>query len=221
LLDGPRSQQWRRLDLSGNHLRRRDLVDLVDSPAMRNLVALDLMGNPLGDGGATVLADSPNAAGLVALGLCGTGTGNEEVAALANSRHLTSLRGLDIRGHHCWLNLDRDREDQGGVGALARSPLLSQLRRLLLSSDGLRRTPASSFGTARTSEGPSNGWTAEVLDVVRSPRRLAVVRDSWTSGQLRKARYLMPSQLIECDLEEVWWLGDTGSRDRVPVDWDV
>jgi RNA polymerase primary sigma factor len=34
--------------------------------------------------------------------------------------------------------------------------------------------------------------------------------------QLRKSRYLMPSQLVECDLDGLWWLGDTSNRERLP-----
>jgi hypothetical protein len=29
----------------------------------------------------------------------------------------------------------------------------------------------------------------------------------------------MPSQLVECDLEELWWLGDIRNRERVPDPW--
>jgi uncharacterized protein (TIGR02996 family) len=199
---GGHSRRWRRLDLSGNWLDRRDLVELTNSSLMRNLVALDLASNPLGDHGASVLADSPNAVGLVALGLCGTDTGNAALTALANSRHLTSLRSLDLRGHHCWSRLDPGGEDWGGIGELSRSPLLGQLQRLLLA-------PA----------GPSNGWTAEVLRVARPTRRQTVVPDPWTAGLLRKSPYLMPSQLVECDLEELWWLGDTCNRERLPSLW--
>jgi uncharacterized protein (TIGR02996 family) len=200
-----RSRQWRRLDLSDNGLHRRDLVQLADSPGMQNLVALDLASNPLDDHGASVLADSPNAAGLAELGLCNTGTGDAEVAALANARHLKNLRGLDLRGHHCWPRYDRfDRrgEDLGGIGELARSPLLGQLRRLLLAAAG-----------------PSNGWTADVLAVVRPPRPREVWPGWWVTNELRMSRYLMPSQLAECDLEELWWLGDTGGRSRLPDPW--
>ena len=201
LLGGP-PRHWRRLDLAGNELYRRDLVRLADSPALRNLVALDLASNPLGDNGASVLADSPDAAGLVDLGLCGTGTGDVELTALARSRHLGNLRSLDLRGHGCWTRLDREGEDRGGIGELSRSPLLSQLRRLLLASAG-----------------PSNGWMADVVDVVRLPRRQTVAPDRWTAGLLRKSRYLIPSQLVECDLEELWWLGDTSNRERLPNLW--
>jgi len=171
---------------------------------MRNLEALDLAGNPLGDHGASVLADSPNAAGLIDLGLCWTGTGNVEVSALASSQHLKNLRSLDLRGHHCGRHIDREGEDQGGIGDLARSPLLGQLRRLLL---------------GRTKQlGESNGWTAQTLSIIRPPREQEVVRDWWVVEGLRKSRYLMPSQLVECDLEELWWLGDTRNRERLPTD---
>ncbi len=197
-----RSRQWRRLDLSENWLYRRDLVQLADSALMTNLVALDLASNPLGDNGASVLADSPNAGGLVDLGLCDTGTGNAEVAALASSPHLTNLRSLDLRGHRCSPQFDRDGEDQGGMGELSRSPLLGRLRRLLLGP-----------------KGPSNGWTADLLNVVRPPRRQTVWPDRWTANLLRRSRYLMPSQLVECDLEDLWWLGDTRGRERLPNPW--
>src|SRR5262249_37438519 len=136
------------------------------------------------------------------LGLSDTGTGNVELAALAGSRHLTSLRSLDLRGHHCWAQLDREGEDRGGIGELSRSPLLGQLRRLLLGPNG-----------------PSNGWTAGVLSMVPLPRRGTVVPDQWTATLLRKSRYLMPSQLVECDLEDLWWLGDTRNRERLPDPW--
>ncbi len=169
---------------------------------MRNLVALDLACNPLGDNGTSVLADSPNTSGLIDLGLCATGTGNVELTALANARYLTNLRSLDLRGHCCHSRLDRQGEDWGGIGELSRSPLLGQLRRLLLASTGL-----------------SNGWTAEVLRIARPPRRQQVVPDGWTASLLRKSRYLMPSQLIECDLAELWWLGDTRNRERLPDAW--
>ncbi len=191
--------RWRRLDLSGNSLYRLALVRLVNSPLMRNLEALDLSGNPLGDHGASVLADSPNSAGLVDLGLCKTGTGDAEVSALATSRHLTSLRSLDLRGHHCVWRMDRQGRDRGGIGELARSPLLGQLRRLLLARSGT-----------------SNGWTAQMLSLVRPPRQLEFAQDWWMVNQLRESRYLMPSQLLECDLEQLWWLGDTHNRERLP-----
>lgn len=192
---------WRRLDLSGNGLNRLALVRLADSPLMRNLEALDLALNPLGDNGASVLADSPNAAGLVDLGLAGTGTGDLDVSALSTSLNLTSLRSLDLRGHRCTHIIDREGEDQGGIGELARSPLLGQLRRLLL---GHGPTMAS------------NGWVTEVLSIARPPRQREVVSDWWMGKVLRKSRYLMPSQLVECDLDELWWLGDTRSREQLP-----
>lgn len=197
-----RARQWRRLDLSGNYLFRRDLVALVNSPLMPNLLSLDLAMNPLGEQGASVLADCPNAAGLIDLGLCDTGTGNVELAALASSPNLKSLRSLDLRGHRCWIRLDRRGEDQGGLGELARSPLLGQLRRLLLAVPG-----------------PSNGWTAEVISLCRPHQRRAVVPNCSTAAVLRRSPYLIPSQLTECDLEELWWLGDTRGRERLPSLW--
>jgi uncharacterized protein (TIGR02996 family) len=200
LIDG--SRRWRRLDLSHNGLDRRDLVRLVDSPVMRNLVALDLAGNRLGDNGASVLADSPGAAGLVDLGLCGTGTGNREVTALATSVHLPKLQSLDLRCHQCFPLLDGERVDRGGIAELSRSPLLGQLRRLLL-----------------TSIEESNDWTAEVMNVARRPRRPTVAPAGWVANRLRASRYLIPSQLVECDVEELWWLGDTRNRERLPNPW--
>jgi hypothetical protein len=158
----------------------------------------------LGENGTSVLADSPNAAGLVDLGLCNTDTGDAELTALASSPHLTNLRSLDLRYHRCWGRFDRECVDWGGIGELSRSPLLGRLRRLLLASSG-----------------QSNGWTAEVLSVVRRPRRQDVVKEWWIASQLRKSRYLMPSQLVECDLEELWWLGDTRNRELAPnPSWD-
>jgi uncharacterized protein (TIGR02996 family) len=199
---GGRSRQWRRLDLSDNGLSRRDILRLADSPVLRGLEALDLASNPLGDNGASVLADSPDAGGIVDLGLCGTATADAGLTALASSAHLTNVRSLDLRGHHCSSRFDREGVDWGGIGELSRSPLLARLRRLLLASPG-----------------PSNGWTADVLSVVRRPRRQEVVPDPWTASQLRKSRYLMPSQLVECDLEELWWLGDRRNRERLPDPW--
>lgn len=199
---GGRARQWRRLDLSCNGLTRRDLVQLADSPVMRNLAALDLALNPLGDNGATVLADSPNAAGLVALGLCRTETGNAEVVALATSANLTSLRSLDLRAHLCTPLRDEERIDRGGIGELSRSPLLGRLRRLLLMG-----------------EGPSNGWTAEELSVARPYRRQKLEPSWWIATQLRTSRHLMPSMLIECDVEQLWWLGDRTKRERLPDSW--
>jgi uncharacterized protein (TIGR02996 family) len=185
--------RWRRLDLSGNELYRLALVRLADSPLMRNLEALDLADNPLGDNGASVLTDSPNAAGLVDLGLCGTGTGDVEVMALAVSRNLPQLRSLDLRKHRCIWHGE-------GIDFLAHSPLLGQLRRLLLGKTGT-----------------SNGWTAEVLSGFRPKRWLEVENDGWVVDVLRRSRFLMPSQLLECDLEELWWLGDTENRERLPA----
>jgi hypothetical protein len=205
LLQGRRSRQWRRLDLAGNDLRRRDLVALADSAMMRDLVAIDLADNPLGPDGISVLADSPNAVGLTDLGLSCTETGNAELAALVGSPLLTGLQSLDLRGHCCTTRLDRDGEDRGGIGELSRSPLLSQLRRLLLAEPGR-----------------SNGWVADVLAPLRPSRRPALSCDWWTTTLLRRSRYLIPSQLVECDLEELWWLGDTataqcGGWNRSPV----
>jgi uncharacterized protein (TIGR02996 family) len=192
----------RRLDLSGNELYRLSLVRLADSPLMENLESLDLSGNPLGDNGASVLADSPNAGGLVDLGLCGTGTGDVEVAALAGSRNLSKLRSLDLRCHHCGYYRDRNGRDMGGIAELARSPLLGQVRRLLLGN-----TTAS------------NGWPAQVLSGLRVPLPLGSERPAWVVGVLRQSRYLVPSQLLECDLEDLWWLGDTQNRERRPSNY--
>jgi uncharacterized protein (TIGR02996 family) len=199
LLDGG-SGPWRRLDLACNWLYPRDLARLADSALLRNLTALDLAFNPLDEHGASVLVDSPNAAGLIDLGLCDTGSGNEAVTALAHSQHLTNLRSLDLRAHHCWGRFDRAGVDWGGIGELSRSPLLGRLRRLLLAS-----------------RGTSNGWTAQMLSIVRPPRRQDVVKEWSMARQLRSSRYLMPSQLLECDLEELWWLGDTRNRERIPT----
>ena len=110
-----------------------------------------------------------------------------------------------MRGHRCGFQIDRDGEDRGGIGELARSPLLGQLRRLLL---------------GHGSTMPSNSWTAEVLGIARPPRQREVVSDWWMGKQLRKSRYLVPSQLIECDLDELWWLGDTSNRERLPPNSD-
>jgi uncharacterized protein (TIGR02996 family) len=195
------SARWRRLDLSGNGLTRLGLVRLVDSPLMRNLESLDLAGNPLGDNGASALADSPNSAGLVDLGLCDTGSGDAGVTALANSRNLPNLRSLDLRGNHCGWQRDRAGRYTGGIDELAQSPLLSQLRRMLLAPNG-----------------PGNGWTSEILSAVRPSRPVEVVRNWWAATILRSSRYLVPSQLVECDLEELWWLGDTRNRERLPCD---
>jgi hypothetical protein len=169
---------------------------------MRGLVALDLAHNPLGDHGASVLADSPDASGLVDLGLCYTKTGSAEVAALANSTNLTGLRGLDLRGHGCWRMLDPQGVDRGGIGELSRSPMLGRLRRLLI-----------------TTGSESNGWAADVLRLTRPRRRPTVQSSWWVANELRKSRYLMPSALVECDVEELWWLGDRGKRERLPDPW--
>ncbi len=193
------SARWRRLDLSGNGLTRLGLVRLVDSPHMRHLESLDLAGNPLGDNGASALADSPNSAELVDLGLCDTDSGDAGVTALANSRNLPELRSLDLRQHHCEWQHNRTDRVRGGITELARSPLLLQLQRLLL-------------GESAT----SNGWTTEVLRAIRPTRRVEVERHGWEVEELRKSRFLIPSQLLECDLEELWWLGDTHSRERLP-----
>lgn len=194
--------RWRRLDLPGNGLTRLGLARLVDSPHMRNLESLDLAGNPLGDIGSSALPDSPNSAGLVDLGLSDTGTGDTVLSALANSRNVPNLRSLDMRGHHCGWQRDRQGHDVGGIAELARSPLLARLRRLLLAQH--RR------------EKPSNGWTAQVLSDVRPTRVLEVEREFWAVTLLRQSSYLIPSQLVECDLEELWWLGDTHNRERLP-----
>jgi hypothetical protein len=90
----------------------------------------------------------------------------------------------------------------GGIAELARSPLLGQLRRLLL---GMSET--------------SNGWTALVLSGLRSPRLLELEWERWVVTLLRNSRYLIPSQLLECDLEELWWLGDTRNRERLPANY--
>lgn len=203
LLDG-RSGQWRRLDLSANGLTRRDLVPLIDSPVMPNLTALDLALNPLGENGAAVLADSPNAGGLVDLGLCRTESGDGALTALAGSPNLKRLQSLDLRCHQSTFQTDRDGTTWGGIAELSRSPLLRQLRRLLLLSTW-----------------ESNGWTADLMSLARSPRRQDVSPDWYIAALLRTSRYLMPSQLVECDLEEIWWLGDPRGWERLPkVEWD-
>jgi hypothetical protein len=115
------------------------------------------------------------------------------------------LQGLDLRRHRCGWYQDRRGEDVGGIAELARSPLLGQVKRLLL-------------GYSRS----SNGWTTQVLRAIRPARTVEVERGGWMVTLLRKSRYLMPSQLLECDLEELWWLGDTANRERLPSNpWQV
>ena len=193
---------WRRLDLSGNDLTRGYVARLTDSSVMRRLAALDLSNNPLADEGVSVLAAAPHAAGLVNLGLCAVGLGDRGLSALAESPHLRELRSLDVRGHACWPRVDRSGHDWSGIGDLSRSPLLGRLRRLLLATPG-----------------PANGWVAQVLAFARKPRRPTVMSDWWMSDRLRKSPYLVPSLLVECDLAELWWLGDTRTRERVPSWW--
>jgi hypothetical protein len=125
---------------------------------------------------------------------------------------LKSLQSLDLRGHRCGWYRNRRGEEEGGIAELARSPLLGQLRRLLL-------------GQSWPSDGwSSNGWTAQVLSPIQPADRIELLQDTWIVTQLRQSRYLIPSQLVECDLEELWWLGDTRNRERRPlapwvVDW--
>jgi hypothetical protein len=125
-----------------------------------------------------------------------------EVTALAGSPNLKNLRSMDLRRHYCGYRIDRRGNDMGGIADLARSPLLGQLRRLLLGWSG-----------------PSNGWTAQVLSGLRPSRPPEFERDCWMVNVLRSSRYLMPSQLVECDLEELWWLGDTKNRERKPANF--
>lgn len=193
---------WRRLDLSGNDLTPRNVARLTESPVLRRVVSLDLSYNPVGDAGATILATSPAAAGLVGLGLCATDLGDRGLAAIAESANLPALRSLDLRGHHSSFHRDPTGYDLGGIAELARSPLIGQLRRLLVG------WPA----------GPGNGWTAGVLAFARVRRPPPLVSASWISDRLRKSPYLVPSLLTECDLAELWWLGDTRNRERIP-DW--
>jgi uncharacterized protein (TIGR02996 family) len=204
-LASARLRKWSRLDLSANDISRRDLIGFVESPSIQNLVALDFSYNPLGENGATILADSPNLANLMDLGLCSTGTGDEDLYAICHSPYFSNLRSLDIRNHRCDMRLDREGENWGGIGELSRSPFLSQLRRFLLIG-------SSRFG---------NEWIPNVLKVIRPPHRETVSSDGWTAKILRKSRYLMPSQLVDCDLEEIWWLGDPNNRERLPkIEWD-
>jgi uncharacterized protein (TIGR02996 family) len=191
---------WRRLDLSGNHLTRRDAVRLAESRVMGRVASLDLADNPLDDGGVSGLVSAPAAAGLVDLGLCATDLGDRGLAAVAESPHLPDLRSLDVRGHHSSLRWDPTGYELGGLADLARSPLLGRLRRLL----------------ANGSDGRGNGWTADVLAFARPPRRVVAGGGRWITDRLRKSPYLVPSLLVECDLADLWWLGDPQNRERVP-----
>jgi uncharacterized protein (TIGR02996 family) len=188
-------RRWRRLDLSHNDLTRDDLAALAVSPTMRDLTALDLAMNPTAVDGVAELVSSPSAAGVVDLGLgCMGWASNRFVAALAGSPHLRGLRSLDLR-QTGWSN-------QGHVVAvLSDSPLLGQLWRLLLGQSS-----------------HSNGWTDDVLGIARPPRRLVVKRGHQMAKALLRSKHLTPTQLIECDLEELWMLGDV--RDRRPASWD-
>jgi hypothetical protein len=166
-------------------------------------VSLDLSDNPLGDPGVSLLAAAPNAAGLTDLGLCATDLGDRGLAALAESPHLSNLRSLDVRGHHSTFGRTPGGYDVGGLADLARSPLLGQLRRLLVDWNG----------------GPGNGWAAVVLAFARPPRRATLANAPWIADRLRKSPYLVPSLLVECDLADLWWLGDTRTRERLPSWW--
>ncbi len=217
---GLRATQWRRIDLSNNHLRPSDAIRLAESEALGHVTALDFGGNPIGDIGTTALVQSHNAANLVSLGLASADVGDKGLIALAESTNLTSLRNLDVRSHTSRPVFDRQRllQHWDGIGDLAASKLMGQLRRLLVCSD----------------EGPM-GWTDHVLTVGRSPRRSSVATDFWTTSwavgrrstiatdyhlatdmasELRKSRDLMPTRLDECDVAEIWWLGDAGRRQR-------
>ena len=201
LLDG-RGRQWRRLDLSRTGIEAKDMLPFADSPVLRNLTALDLSWNELGADGIETLVNSPNVAGLVDLGLSHTKAGNAAVTSLAKSKCLSNLRSLDLRWHSCTPRYDHEQIDWGGIGELGRSPMLGQLRRLLLTGDS-----------------KNTDWIADVMSVARPVRELTVSKDWWMTQELRKSKYLMPSQFIECDLEDIWWLGDRFNRDRPPCPW--
>lgn len=197
LVDG-RPRPWRRLDLSRNGLDPADLTRLAESDLLTRLEALDLSGNALRVGTAAPLLGSPGLAAMADLSLAGTGLGNADLGALTASPHARSVRSLDLRGN----DIGGDYNRRSGWWALAGSPLLSRLRRLLLNWGGET----------------ANGWTAARFAFARPARRATPQPCGWIAGILRSSKYLMPSALDECDVEELWWLGDTARRSREASD---
>ncbi|VTT97259.1 Repeat-companion domain protein OS=Isosphaera pallida (strain ATCC 43644 / DSM 9630 / IS1B) GN=Isop_0537 PE=4 SV=1: LRR_6: LRR_6: LRR_6 [Gemmataceae bacterium] len=140
----------RHLDLSHNGIGPDGVAHLARAGWLSQLERLDLSGNPLGDEGARRLAESSLLAGLRELHLFNTGVGPDGVRALVNSPHAAAVADLsldwsrdgdllaEVARSTALPNLRTLRIATGpgvtrdGVGALARSPLASQLRALEL-----------------------------------------------------------------------------------------
>jgi uncharacterized protein (TIGR02996 family) len=199
---GGRPLPWTRLDLTDNGLDRPAVLRLADSATLANLRTLVVGGHPHGNYFACKLAESSQAAGLEDLGLAWTELGDAGLTALAEADRLPALRSLDIQRNHATYRVDRDGTEVGGLAALIRSPLLSRLRRLLVGHGN------------RTSH-----WVTATLGFACPTPRNPLVEGGWLADVLRKSPYLIPSRLDECDLEELWWLGDRVNRDRLPSAW--
>jgi uncharacterized protein (TIGR02996 family) len=196
---GGRPLAWTRLDLTGNDLDRPALLRLAESTTVANLRTLVIGGHPHGNYLACKMAESPRAAGLEDLGLAGTELGDAGLTTLTETDRLPALRSLDIQRHAAGYRLERDGTELGGLAALIRSPLLGRLRRLFV-GHGNR----------------CNRWATPMLGFAKPADRNALVDCRWLTHVLRKSPFLMPSRLDECDLDELWWLGDRANRDRLP-----
>jgi hypothetical protein len=60
-----------------------------------------------------------------------------------------------------------------------------------------------------------------VLGIARPPRQVTATWQPWEANELRKSPYLVPSNLGECDVKELWVLGDREHRHRPPEPWMV
>jgi uncharacterized protein (TIGR02996 family) len=141
----------------------RGVAHLAGSPALSVLRELELDSVPLHDAGVRTLAGSVHLANLRVLRLINCGVGPEGAAALAGSPHLARLTTLDLGFYHLpqgetdtssWraaaLLLNRPGPGNclgdAGVRALAASPHLGRLERLILAGNEI--TPAGAAALA-------------------------------------------------------------------------
>lgn len=119
----------KKLNLSLNGLRDRDIAPLVRAEGICTLSHLDLSGNWIGAQGTRALAHTPNLAALEQLHLNSNDLGPLGAHELART---TTLRNLEV------LSLGLNHLTPEGARALARGHLSRQLRELKLERNDLR-----------------------------------------------------------------------------------
>ncbi len=135
LTNAERLRTLRRLDVAENRFHLEGIRALTASAYLTDLQSLDVSVNEIGDAGLELLASAGNFGRLTELRLAQCEIRDAGIKHLINSPYLKRLKVLDLSAN----------DIQGSIDTLVKSPLMEQLKTLVLEHCGLGGNDVSPF----------------------------------------------------------------------------